>query len=492
MAHQGARGVGLLTLRSREHGRPDAVLAAVATAPGTASLLHDLPTVLAGATDATTVAGREPTAEPDLFQRHSLRQGPAGGPVQVVDAHEARGYPFHAPAVEPGGGKGAHGRAGHGKRPALEPDSDSVWAQRHHLGHSQGPDAGPAQGQGAEPQALLPQDQLGDAVLPAGGNGRAQDQGPDTGGPQGGRGPGPADDGRGAGEAARHHGAGGRTAASAPSESGAGTGFDAECERSRQDGGSSVWRRPSGAGGEHQRRRRPRHDACTSTRCRAQAARGQHDGSPEACLDHVDGRRPPCGQTAGGAGDDAAGSPGHAPGAPEAAVPTAAAADAAGEPVPATGSSAAEDAATVAAAAAEARRSRLFSHSSPADADAEATGPGFPDGSRTCCPCPCPGAVDVGLSPGAVPSSDGIYICSFGAGSGPSTSSKFDADSDPALESCSRSGLGSGLGSCSGPCSISNPRSAETNPYSGPGPAPTNTSCSSSTASTTAGPLGRS
>lgn len=301
---------GVLTLRSREHGGPDAVPVSAAAAPGPAFVLRD---VLAAGAGIAVVAGRQPAAEPDLPQRHPLRQGAAGGPVQVVDAHEARGRALDAAAVDAGGGKGAHGRAGHGQGPALEPDPDAVWAQRHHLGHPQGPHAGAAQGQGAQSQALLPQDQLGDALLPPGRHGRAQDEGADAGGAQGGRGAGAAHVGRGPGEAAGHHGPGGRAAAPAAGEGGGGGG----------DGGFGG----SNPGGE-----------C----CPAGARRGDHGapdqqrgGGAEAGGGGASGE-----QTA--AGDDAAGSPSHASGAPPAAVSTAAAADAAGEPASAAGATPAE------------------------------------------------------------------------------------------------------------------------------------------------------
>jgi hypothetical protein len=42
----------------------------------------------------------------------------------------------------------------------LEPNSFPLRATRDNLGHLEGPDAGPAQGQGQESETLLPQDEL--------------------------------------------------------------------------------------------------------------------------------------------------------------------------------------------------------------------------------------------------------------------------------------------------------------------------------------------
>lgn len=77
--------------------------------------------------------------------------------------------------MDAGRGESAHGWTRYGQGPTLEPDPIAVRTTGDHLGHSQGSDAGAVEGQSAEPEAVFPQDQLGDAVLPAERDWGAQD-----------------------------------------------------------------------------------------------------------------------------------------------------------------------------------------------------------------------------------------------------------------------------------------------------------------------------
>lgn len=69
--------------------------------------------------------------------------------------------------MDAGRGEGIDARPRHGQRATLEPDSAVVWTEWNTVRYPEGPDPGTAEGQGSQSEAVLPQDQLRDAVLPA-------------------------------------------------------------------------------------------------------------------------------------------------------------------------------------------------------------------------------------------------------------------------------------------------------------------------------------
>lgn len=83
--------------------------------------------------------------------------------------------------------EGVNGRPRHGQGPTLEPNPSAVWTEWNDQRYPEGPHPSPAQGQGAEPEAVLFEDEFGSTILLAKCDWRAEDESAQSSSQKGGR-----------------------------------------------------------------------------------------------------------------------------------------------------------------------------------------------------------------------------------------------------------------------------------------------------------------